>query len=301
MRRITEDSAQSIISKYATLIFDCDGVLWRGRQIIAGAPPAISHLRGLHKTLLFLTNNSTHSRIHLQQKFADFGFKVQTDELLGSAFLLAHLLRQRIDPSENSWVYVVGRQGIVDELQNVKIQAFGLEDDGHVFDFETFAGPSDWSSRQVTAVVVGFDHHFNYTKTAKAMHYLRNPQCLFLATNMDATFPDTHGPLPGTGSVVRSIEEACGRAAHVVGKPNPLVLEAIRSLKPSIDPKTTLMVGDRMDTDVAFGKACGIDTLLVESGVSLESEVVDLPLSLQPEYIASSIAILGPAISTRIH
>lgn len=143
------------------------------------------------------------------------------------------------------------------------------------------------------AVIVGFDHHFNYTKLAKAKHYLSSqPECLFLAANMDSSYPDVHHILPGTGSIVSAIQVAAGREPKVIGKPNTLAFEAIRAIHPEIDARSTLMVGDKLQSDVAFGLACGMHTLLVETGIHQEADAYQHPIDEQPRFIAASVAEL---------
>lgn len=146
--------------------------------------------------------------------------------------------------------------------------------------------------RKVKAVVVGFDHHFNYTKLAKAMNYLSNPACLFVATNTDTTYPDVHHILPGTGTVVAAIQAATHREPILIGKPSKLSFEAIRAIYPKIEPSKTLMVGDKMQTDIAFGLACGMRTLLVETGIHTEQDAKNFPSHERPLYVASSMADL---------
>lgn len=109
---------------------------------------------------------------------------------------------------------------------------------------------------------------------------------------MDSSYPDVHHILPGTGSIVSAIQVAAGKEPKVIGKPNTLAFEAIHAIHPEVDACATLMVGDKLQTDVAFGLACGMRTLLVESGVHSESEAKQLPLSDQPHFVATSIAEL---------
>ncbi|XP_078723305.1 glycerol-3-phosphate phosphatase-like [Lampetra fluviatilis] len=123
----------------------------------------------------------------------------------------------------------------------------------------------------VGAVLVAFDEHFSYMKLIKACCYLARPGCLFLATNRDhAELVAPGRVLPVTGSLLAAVETGAARQATVLGKPSPFILRCIAATSPggALDPARTLIVGDRLDMDVAFGNACGLRSVLALSGVS---------------------------------
>merc|ERR1712130_123888 len=145
----------------------------------------------------------------------------------------------------------------------------------------------------VKAVIVGFDRYFNYLKMSYAFHYLhKDPDCLFIATNRDRTYPSANGLMPGSGTLVRAIEEGVGRAPVVTGKPSPILMDVVRSRVPDMDASRTLMIGDRLDTDIQFGNNAGVKTLLVLSGVSSRTTVDES--ATKPTYILDSIADMLP-------
>jgi len=145
----------------------------------------------------------------------------------------------------------------------------------------------------VAAVVCGLDKQVTYTKYSKAFQYLtRNPDCLFIATNEDSTFPSEHGLLPGAGSVSAPLRYALGRDPVCTGKPSTTMLDCINA-KVHYDAKRTIMVGDRLNTDILFGQAGGLATLLVLTGITAESDITGpTASSIVPDYITSSIADL---------
>lgn len=123
--RLRQDkNAIKLLAETDRVIFDCDGVIWRGAKVIRGAKLVVSNLRKERKQLFFLTNSSTKSRESLRAKFAKIGIDVCKDEVIGSAYLLAKYL---LSSNWNSdyWVYVVGGKGIVEELDAVGIKCFG--------------------------------------------------------------------------------------------------------------------------------------------------------------------------------
>lgn len=146
----------------------------------------------------------------------------------------------------------------------------------------------------IGAVVVGFDEHISYPKMLKAANYLSHPDCLFLATNSDETFP-VDGPLvvPGTGTMVTAVATCSQRQPQVFGKPFRAMFEAI-SQRAAIEPQRTLMIGDRCNTDIAFGNNCRLQALLVLTGVTklkkLPQEEAEQRTQFIPNYYTNQIS-----------
>lgn len=163
-------------------------------------------------------------------------------------------------------VYIVGSAAIASELDAVGIRNFGVGPDVLATTMLDLCDGSFQPDPEVGAVIVGFDEHFSFPKMYKAATYLDQPGCLFIGTNTDERFPMAAGVIPGTGSMVRSIETCAGRAPNVMGKPNPYICEALM-LDHAIVPERTLMIGDRCNTDILLGTNCGFQTLLVGTGI----------------------------------
>ncbi|NXG57249.1 PGP phosphatase, partial [Hemiprocne comata] len=169
--------------------------------------------------------------------------------------------------------------------------------------------PADWAQAPldpaVRAVLVAFDEHFSYAKLCQALRYLLRggPDCLLVGTNRDHRLPLEGGTaIPGTGCLVKAVETAAQREAFIVGKPNRYMFDCVAS-EFDIDPARTIMVGDRLDTDILMGNSCGLTTLLTLTGVSTLDEVQghqqsSCPTrhSLVPDYYVDSIADLLPAL-----
>jgi ribonucleotide monophosphatase NagD (HAD superfamily) len=141
---------------------------------------------------------------------------------------------------------------------------------------------------------VGFDGAFNYFKLQRAVSYLRysSPPIPFIATNRDVTYPDAHQLVPGGGTLVAAVEAGAGRAPDVVaGKPSQGLVSLVTSAT-GLNPARTCMVGDRLDTDIAFGNLGGFKTLLVLTGIASEASLVGAVDSEIPGFLVDSLGDL---------
>ncbi|KAK3877395.1 hypothetical protein Pcinc_017887 [Petrolisthes cinctipes] len=270
-KRITKSSLKSFLDSFDNVLTDCDGVLWTGDDVIGKANTTLNHLQKLGKKVFLVTNNSTKSREDYVLKCEKLGFEIPSKEhIVSSGYVLAEYLRQQ---NFKKKVYVVGTPGMCKELENVGVSCFhvgGEQTEGNVLNMiaDIKLDP------EVGAVAVGFDPHFCFPKIMRAGSYLNNPECLFLATNTDERFPVANGPLvfPGTGCLVRCVETVAERPPIIMGKPSPKMFSVI-SEKNNLLPSRTLMIGDRSNTDILFGKNCGLHTLVVLSGVTSMSDL----------------------------
>lgn len=264
-KRLDKTNIKKFLSSFDTVLTDCDGVIWTGDEVIGKANIALNKLRALGKKVFYVTNNSTKTRSEYVIKCKNLGFEGQEEEIVGTSYVLAQYLKQR---NFNKKVYIVGSTGMTRELDNVGIahneigpypspeKVFSLQ---HTMELDP----------EVGCVAVGFDGDISFAKIMKASSYLNNPECMFLATNTDERFPLRNSNLvfPGTGTMVKAVETASERAPIVMGKPSVEMFEVIRKAN-NLDPARTLMIGDRCNTDILFGKNCGLHTLVVLSGVT---------------------------------
>lgn len=193
---------------------------------------------------------------------------MQPDEIITSAYTLALYLAQR--HPEIKTVYVIGEEGITHELGLVGIKTRGGPTEDltkiHRHDLDEISPQED-----VQAVVVGFDVNINYRKLTQAhLNLTRIKNCLFFATNDDTTYPAQGILYPGTGSLLASLITSTNMKPVVVGKPNLPTIEAMDT-KYQLNPQTTCMVGDRLDTDIQFGRKAKYHTLLVLTGIDRAS------------------------------
>ncbi|KAF8477742.1 2-phosphoglycolate phosphatase [Russula ochroleuca] len=289
---------QELLNKYDTWMFDCDGVLWHGDRLIDGAVEVLHILRSQKKRVLFVTNNATKSRRNYKKKFDGLGIEAHVDEVFGSAYAAAVYLSSVLNFPMDKRVYVIGMSGLEDELRSEGISFIGGTDPAD----NTLSAPGEIPpDPSVGAVLVGLDTSINYTKLSRAFRYLHsNPECVFLATNDDSTFPSEKGLLPGAGAILAPLLTALGpnRPATAIGKPNSTMLDAIKA-KHDFDPERTIMVGDRLNTDIKFGKAGGLATLLVLTGITSEENLTGpSPSTIVPDYVTASIGDLRAAVAS---
>lgn len=207
--RLNAERARALLADVDTLLFDCDGVLWRGETAVPGAPEALTALRACGKRLGFITNNSSKTREAYAEKLRHLGFggpagPGSSPEVFGTAYCTALYLRQRLTGVAAPKVYVLGSAALASELEAVGVACVGVGPDPLLGD-----GPGAWLEAplepDVRAVVVGFDPHFSYMKLTKAVRYLQQPSCLLVGTNMDNRLPLENGRfiagpcVPGAG------------------------------------------------------------------------------------------------------
>ncbi|KAG8761330.1 hypothetical protein FRC14_004735 [Serendipita sp. 396] len=288
----SRDEFATLVENFDTFLFDCDGVLWNGDHLIDGVTTVLNMLRSKKKSVIFVTNNATKSRKDYKGKFDHLGVQAEVEEIFGSAYAAAVYISTVLQLPKSAKVYVIGMSGLEYELAQEGISYIGgsaLEDNT----LEPFKLESFQKDPSVKAVLCGLDTSINFTKLCKAFQYLQNgeEECKFLATNVDSTYPQKGGLLPGAGSLSASLSRALGREPLSIGKPGRTMLDCIKA-KHQFDPSRTIMIGDRLDTDIAFGKNGGVSTLLVMTGVTTESILQGAPPSSLPDYIVTSLGDL---------
>ncbi|XP_051958838.1 glycerol-3-phosphate phosphatase-like [Xyrauchen texanus] len=297
--RLTGALTGQLLDSVDNVLFDCDGVIWRGDQAIPGAPEVINSLKKQGKRVFFVTNNSTKTRKMYADKLNKLGFDATEDEVFGTAYCSAMYLKNECKIQGK--VYLIGSNAMRQELEAVGIRQVGVGPD-------PISGVQiDWANvpldQEVQAVLVGFDEHFSYMKLNRALQYLYNPDCQFVGTNTDTRLPLEGGKaVPGTGCLLKAVETAAQRQAQVVGKPSNFMFECVAS-RFGLDPERCLMVGDRLDTDIMLGSNCGLKTLLTLTGVSTVADAEANQKSgcphrqrMVPNYYIDSIGDLLPAL-----
>ncbi len=249
-------------------IFDLDGVIYRGGKMLPGAREAVNALRSQNKKIFFLTNNSAKSRRQYQRRLTKLGIPCRDGEIMTSAYATAHYLTQKHGKGKRA--LVVGGYGIYKELKDAGflVEKAGTKLSDKILSFFDF-------------VVTGLNMDFHYRQLAQAQRaVLRGAQ--LVATNRDATYPVEDGIRPGGGCLVAALETATSQKAVCVGKPNPYSVKLILRMA-GVKKNEAVMVGDRLETDIVFGKRAGIATVLVLTGISTAEDVRTCPRRLKPD------------------
>lgn len=268
------------------VIFDLDGVIYRGDVPVRGAVDLVSQLHATGILVRFATNNSLATRAQYVVSLAAMGIVAsETDIVTSNTATTIHLERHC---PEVASVLAVGEGGLVAEL---RAAGFVVTPAGEVAADVRSGVPLP---QVYDAVIAGLDRAFDYSRCAAAAHAIR-AGARFIATNADSRFPTPTGFLPGAGSVVAAISVAAGVAPVVIGKPGPAMLEAIVEAA-GLRPRDALMVGDNPDSDIVAARRAGIPSLLVLTGVTDARTAVGLVGDRRPDIVVDGPADIIPLL-----
>jgi len=256
---------------YENFVIDCDGVMWHGDEPIEGSFEACQKLLKLGCKLHFITNSSGKTREAVVQKLRTFGLNdINEDMVTTSGSAAARMISQ--DYPAVKKVYAVGEAGLVHELERKGLSVEGGADDDRVAASNDAEFVRLQLSDEVQMVVCGLDRSFNYAKLCKASLYLQRG-CPLICTNYDAydVFP-SKGNQPGAGCIIAAIKASYpGVEAKLAGKPSGELLMLVMNDR-KMDKARTIMIGDRVDTDIQLAHNAGVASCLVLTGVSSRSE-----------------------------
>ncbi|WP_375489132.1 HAD-IIA family hydrolase [uncultured Jatrophihabitans sp.] len=241
---------------------DMDGVLVREEAALPGAADFLARLTERGRRYLVLTNNSIFTPRDLAARLARSGLKIPEESIWTSALATATFLDDQLPRGS---AYVIGEAGVTTALHEV---GYTLTD------------------RDPDFVVLGETRTYSFEAITRAIRLIENG-ARFIATNPDVTGPSEEGPLPATGSVAAMITAATQQQPYFVGKPNPMMLRSALN-RIEAHSENTIMIGDRMDTDVIAGIEAGLDTILVLTGSTRAGDVVRFPY--RPARVVDSIA-----------
>ena len=247
---------------------DMDGVLVHEDAALPGAADFIAALQQYGRPFLVLTNNSIFTPRDLRARLARSGIDIPEDAIWTSALATARFLAEQ---APGSAAYVIGEAGLTSAMHE---EGFILAD-------------SD-----VEFVVLGETRTYSFEAITRAIRLIRGG-AKFIATNPDVTGPSAEGPLPATGSVAAMITAATGISPYYVGKPNPLMMRTALN-RIGGHSENSVMIGDRMDTDVKSGLEAGMRSILVLSGSTQVEEIPRFPY--RPTAVLDGIADVVPLV-----
>lgn len=247
-------------------ICDMDGVLIRGDQIVPGADTFIDRLKKAGAKFLVLTNNPIHTPRDLSHKLASLGLDIPEEQIFTSAIATARFLRKQ---RPNGTAFVIGESGLTTAIHEA----------GYVI-----------TDQNPEYVVLGETNTYSLDMITKAVRLISSG-ARFIATNPDPSGPGVGGLVPACGAVAAMIEKATGISPLFIGKPNPLMMRTALNYL-GAHSENSIMIGDRMDTDIITGVQSGMETILVLSGVTKQEDVAKYPYV--PTHIYTSVAEIDP-------
>ena len=281
----------STLRRPRLVIFDLDGVVYRGDRPVDGAAQLVAALRERGIGVRFATNNSMATRAAYRDRLAGMGIGADTDEIVTSISATIDHLRHHL-PAARS-VLAVGAPGMLEELRGSGLEATGA---GDAVDGDYDGGPL---AVAYDVVVAGLDPDFGYRRLAAAATALR-AGARFIATNADLRYPTPSGFLPGAGSIIAALQAASGVEPLVIGKPQPGIFQAILE-RAGVDPAEALAIGDNPDADMVAAHRAGIGSILVLTGVADAAAAEALTGERRPDHVARDprgvAALLGLTLS----
>ena len=264
------------------VIFDLDGVVYRGAEPVAGVADAIATLDGAGIASRFATNNSTVDRGVYVARLGEMGIRTRRDAVVTSTSATIEHLASTAPQVRR--LLAIGEAGLFEEL---RAAGFAVTAAGDAVPRNYAGEPLETS---YDAVVVGLDRGLDYRAIAAATTAIRQGAA-FIATNADERYPTAAGFLPGAGSAVAALEVASGAVPLVIGKPEPAMFTSILAAA-GVPATEALVVGDNPAADMVAARRAGIASVLVLTGVADRASVATLAGERRPDSITASAADL---------
>ncbi|KAK8860652.1 p-nitrophenyl phosphatase [Tritrichomonas musculus] len=272
-----------------TVLFDADGVLWCGDNVVPGAPEVFDKLRemGIHPYLV--TNNPTSTRNEIANRLMGKGWHNIPDEMIVSAgYVTTQYLLSIGFSDQRRKVFIIGEPGLIKEMRNNGVNALGIDDfppentpEGNLATLKI--------DENILAVVVALDRTLTYRKLALGNRIIVENDALLVGTNCDTALPLGGGVfVPDAMSNIIALQTSCGRKAVMLGKPSKLMFEPLKSSL-NLDASEAMMVGDQFKTDIQFAKNIGSRSTIVLTGVTTKDDVLAINPELKPDYVKDSV------------
>ena len=265
------------------IIFDLDGTIYLGESVIPGVPEALATLLKRGIQICYVSNKPLEPRENYAAKLTRLGIPTEPDQVITSGYVMGRYLASHMPDLR---LYVIGEQNLKAELRGHGLNVMDeLLDQDHRAVITT---------DNIDAVIVAFDRTLDYRKLNTAYQALTNG-AQFFATNPDKTCPMPGGGIPDAGATIAALEHLTGRTLDLLaGKPSPITLQIAMDLL-GTQPDHSLMVGDRLETDIRMGLDAGLKTACVLTGASTSEDIEQG--DIQPDLVIDSVADL-PALLT---
>jgi len=234
----------SLSEKYDYFIFDLDGTIYRGEHLIPHADEVINQLKAIGKKIVFVSNKTTGTAIDYYHLLKNWGLNVEKDEIINSTIVVTNYLKQNFNHDK---FFAIGEDSFINEIEKVGLK-FSAEPD------------------EIKIILITLDRTLDYSKLEIAARALEKG-ARFFAANIDDTCPVDNGEVIDAGSTISALEKRTHRKLELhFGKPSEFMFNEIQNRLQFI-PSKTLLIGDRLETDIIMGNRFGIDTALVSTGV----------------------------------
>ncbi|WP_101297775.1 HAD-IIA family hydrolase [Halegenticoccus soli] len=260
---------------YRGAVLDVDGTVVRSDEPIPGAAEGLAALSAAGIRRLFVSNNPTKPPAAYVDRLGRAGFSVTAEEVVTSGTVTTAYLREN---HPDATVYLVGDPGLREQFLDAGVTVVGE--------------PTDVEA--VDVAVVSVDRRFDYERLTEALSVLSDDGVAFIGTDPDVTIPTADGLIPGSGAIIHAVSGVVGRTPdRVLGKPSATARRMVLD-RLGVPPEECLVVGDRLDTDIALGERAGMTTVLVRTGVT--DERASARSEIQPDHVLDSVAEIGRVI-----
>ena len=250
-------------------VFDMDGVMYRGGELIDGAVEALAAVRSLGLPLFFVTNNSRETPVELAAKLQQMGVDAGPEEIISAVVATVEYLGQ-LEPTPRS-VLVLGGAGLAAQIGAAGFPLASFDDD-----------------EPVDVVVVGCDFGLTYDRLARATRGLVMHDAEFIAVNQDSLLPMSNGPMPGAGAIVGALTAATGLEPLVVGKPSPHLFNVVVE-RCGVPAHELVILGDLLDADIAGANGIGATGVLVLTGSTTRAAAEAAEGELRPDLVIENL------------
>jgi len=234
----------NFLEKYDYFIFDLDGTIYRGEHLIQNADKVINHLKSINKKIVFVSNKTTGTAKDYYLLLKNWGLNVEESEIINSTIVASSYLGKNFN---GEMFFAIGEESFITEIEKSSLKYSTLPE-------------------EIRIILITLDRTLNYKKLEIAARALENG-ARFFAANIDDTCPVDDGEVIDAGSTISALQKRTHRKLELhFGKPSEFMFDEIKNRLQFI-PSKTLLIGDRLETDIRMGNEFGIDTALVNTGV----------------------------------